>query len=74
MKKHRLKITRERLDELLAGRKRAEIRENDRDFQLGDTLELYLLGTDKTWEFKVTHVHSGLGMQHSYVALSVEKL
>ena len=39
-KTHDLKITQEYFEEVIAGRKRHEIRKNDRDFTLGDWLLL----------------------------------
>ena len=36
--KHKLKIQQEHLDNLISGRKKVEIRLNDRDYQRGDLL------------------------------------
>lgn len=78
MTTHKLKIEPVYLDNLLDGRKKVEIRYNDRDYQVGDVLEF----TDyrgcglnhPTYSFRVTHIHSGLGMADNYVALSVERV
>lgn len=70
-KTHRLKIEQPYLDEILAGRKKSEIRFNDRDYQRGDLLELFVLGSSDKYCFEITHIHSGLGMQEGYVVLSI---
>ena len=72
MAEHTLKIDKEYLDNLLSGRKHCEIRYNDRDYQLHDTITFHDFKGD--YKFRITHVHSGLGMKEGYVALSVEKI
>jgi ASC-1-like (ASCH) protein len=77
--RHDLKIEEEYLENLKTGRKKAEIRLNDRDYQVGDTLRFtdYKVscgGRPTKREFKITHIHSGLGMEKNYVALSVEQI
>ena len=75
--KHTLKIEENYLKNILAGYKKAEIRLNDRDYQLGDILQFnhHIFGTDfEDVLFKVTHIHSGLGMEGNYVALSIEQV
>lgn len=76
---HSLKIGEERLTNLVHGRKKVEIRVNDRDYQAGDTLQFKkerLLSSGQVVSdskfFVITHIHSGLGMQDNYVALSAE--
>lgn len=71
---HQLKIEPQYLENLLSGRKKAEVRVNDRDYQLGDTLEFWDRNSDQFVKFSVTHVHSGLGMEGHYVVLSVEPM
>jgi hypothetical protein len=83
---HELKIEDCYLENLASGRKKVEIRFNDRDYQVGDILLFKKVkeidrichnkGKVKTTEYRftVTHVHSGLGMQEGYVALSVERI
>ena len=69
---HKLKIEENYLKNLISGRKKAEIRNNDRDYQVGDVLIFTdSLGVD--YCFKITHIHSGLGLQEGYVCLSVER-
>ena len=71
---HSLKIDKQYLENLLSGRKKAEVRINDRDYQLGDILEFYNpYPAEKYVYFKITHIHSGLGMEGIYVVLSVEQ-
>jgi hypothetical protein len=82
---HKLKITPERLSNLIAGNKKAELRLNDRDYQMNDFLEFDK--DDPMYEgkrlgvilkspvhFKITHIHSGLGLLPGYVVLSVERV
>jgi len=72
---HKLKIQQEYLDNLVAGVKKVEIRINDRDYQSGDTLEFNdysVHSKPKLYTFKITHIHSGDGMNQNVVALSVE--
>lgn len=66
---HRLKIQSNYLENLLNGRKRVEIRFNDRDYQTGDILQF--CDEKGIYDFCILHIHSGLGMADGYVALSV---
>ena len=75
--KHSLKIEPQYLENLLSGKKTAEIRLNDRDYQVGDILEFYnhmaSFGSRMDYvSFEVTHIHSGLGLKENYVVLSVK--
>lgn len=75
--KHELKIEPEYFDNLVSGRKKAEIRLNDRDYQVGDEIQFYnilhaRIGSNSPI-FVITHIHSGLGMADGYVCLSVEQ-
>jgi len=77
MKTHTLKIKQEYLNEILAENKRSEIRLNDRDYQKGDTMEFTdysEYGTTKQIKLKITHIHSGLGMEPNYVCLSFNRI
>ena len=73
---HKLKIEKNYLVNLMESRKKSEIRANDRDYQLGDTLKFWLSGRGsgigQSVCFKVTHIHSGLGMATGYICLSLE--
>ncbi len=72
---HELKIEDNYLERLKEGKKKAEIRLNDRDYQLGDVLEFkdYKFDEVQTYYFKITHIHSGLGLRENYVCLSVKE-
>jgi ASC-1-like (ASCH) protein len=72
--KHSLKIEPQYLQNLLDGKKRFEVRINDRDYQVGDELEFWDSDYQGYRIFKVLHIHSGLGMKENYVGLSVEQL
>ena len=69
---HCLKIENNYLENLLAGKKKCEIRFNDRDYQRGDILELCGEMGD-LYRFAITHIHSGLGLKDGFVILSVER-
>ena len=84
MKEHKLKIKSDYLENIINGKKKSEVRLNDRDFQCGDIVYLYdykKLGMDKEIKsydkadayYKITHIHSGLGMADNYVVLSFKK-
>lgn len=76
---HELKIEKEYLSNLYNGVKRSEIRFNDRDYQKGDILKFHnttrrVTVGDPEFHlcFRITHIHSGLGLKENYVCLSVE--
>lgn len=75
-KVHALKILPEYLNNIKTGKKKAEIRHNDRDYQVGDVLEFREYDCeDGTWiiyHYSVTHIHVGLGLKENYVVLSIE--
>lgn len=73
MKEHYLKIKDDYLDNLLSGIKKAEVRVNDKDYQAGDTIRFYRWEVGDVY-FRITHIHSGLGMEGHYVVLSVERI
>ena len=66
---HELKIKDEYLDNLISGKKKFEIRYNDRDYQLDDTLMFERWGIQ--YLFGITHIHSGLGLENGYIIMSV---
>lgn len=85
MKAHKLKIKNDYLHNILIGNKKSEVRINDRDFQVGDTVRLYDLDklglSQKIYEndfpqaiYIISHIHSGFGMADNYVILSFKKL
>ena len=73
--RHCLKITDDRYENIVNGRKKAEVRNNDRDFQFGDSITFTdtkgVSRGDESWI--VTHVHSGIGIISGYVVLSIER-
>jgi len=71
MTDHKLKIGRERLINLVLGKKKCEVRFNDRDYQAEDRLIFH--DDIAEYYFVITHVHSGLGLAEGYVVLSVVK-
>ena len=78
---HTLKIEPNYLLRLVAGDKKCEIRENDRDYQVGDILEFYncIVCPEENskfayFYFEITHIHSGLGLRPDYVVLSLKRM
>lgn len=75
---HNLKIWPEHYSAVCAGLKRAELRKNDRDYRVGDTLDLCEWDKDDesfTGEFisvTVTHVADVSDWMPGYVLLSIE--
>ncbi|MBQ6734868.1 MAG: DUF3850 domain-containing protein [Lachnospiraceae bacterium] len=84
MKVHKVKIYESYADAVLSGEKTFEIRDNDRGYQKGDRLRFEVKDdrgvhgilthglNDK--EYKITYVHSGLGMKEGYVALAIKAI
>jgi hypothetical protein len=80
--RHALKIHQHFLIRLLGRQRTFEVRFNDRDYQVGDTIVFLPSDSDKCDvyayydsplpDFKITYVHSGLGVQEGYIVLSVE--
>lgn len=72
---HELKITDERYINILKGDKKAEVRLNDRDYQKGDTIVFTHLNRKARGNnvYVITHIHSGLGLEHGYVVLSLKE-
>lgn len=76
---HELKIATEYFEKVVSKEKLFEIRYNDRNFQVGDTLKLqeYQDGTytGRIIYVKVTYILQGFeGLQPNYVVLSVQLL
>ena len=79
---HELKIKQCFLIHLLEDKKHFEIRKNDRDFQVGDTISFIPLEDDSYDVYKeysaplphakIIYVHTGLGMQDGYAALDLK--
>jgi hypothetical protein len=63
------------------GRKTFEVRENDRDYNAGDIVRFKVIYSDgcqclihplNDEEYRITYVHSGLGMKEGYVVFGIE--
>ena len=80
---HCIKIKESYADAVNEGRKNFEVRLNDRGYNAGDEVaftvvnkfdmtDLYHPLTKK--KFKITYVHSGLGMKEEYVVFGIEEI
>ena len=77
MRTHNIKIEDDYYDNICLGRKKVEIRRNDRDYQGGDILDFLFEDGEMRGDggrYLITHVHSGYGMQEGFVALSIAPL
>jgi ASC-1-like (ASCH) protein len=78
---HKLKIQTNYLQHIYEGKKKFEVRLNDRDYQVGDFIIFDEIPSPidrpadecKT-KFKIIYVHHGLGMQDNYVVLGIEAM
>ena len=79
--KHYLKIWIEHYKDVMSGKKKAEVRFDDRNFNVGDTLVLQeydpisLTYTGRSITKKVTHILNGgmYGIKDKYVVMSLGK-
>lgn len=80
---HYIKIREQYADAVEEGRKNFEVRLNDRGYNAGDEVaftvvnefdmtDLYHPLSEK--KFKITYVHSGLGMEKGYVVFGIKEL
>lgn len=81
---HELKILEPYADAIIQGRKRFDVRRNDRGFNAGDTVRFRVLDRDwmqpilshnlnrKLW--RITYVHSGFGLQPDFVVFGIEEI
>lgn len=77
MSEHVLKIHEQPFNDLLSGEKTAEIRNNDRGFQVGDTVQLHEIAdsyTGRVMHRQVTHVQTGYGLPDGLCVLSYAPL
>lgn len=81
MKTHELKLIEPYFTEVMDGRKRAEIRQNDRDFQLHDILILREYDQEKkqygqrNLHCYISHILKDVaGLDDSYVILSISNV
>ena len=80
---HNIKIKQCFLIHIIEGRKTFEIRKNDRDYQVGDTIT-FLAIEDESYNvydvvgsvpmYEITYIHSGLGMQEGYIVMSIRPI
>lgn len=72
---HQLKIYPQYLQALVNGKKTFEVRKNDRNYQIGDILE-FKDGefSDNFFRFRVSYIHSGIGMLPDYIVMSVQRI
>jgi hypothetical protein len=77
---HNLKVQAKWLARILTKEKTFEVRNNDRDYQVGDTIRYLPLKDDNVDvykirsplpAYKIIYVHSGLGMADGYVVLGI---
>ncbi len=82
--KHSIKIQQPYLRHILEGKKTFEVRKNDRDYQVGDTIYFMPLVDENGYDvygngytaqlFTITYLHQGLGMQEGYCILGIEEI
>ena len=81
MKLHELKIKDKYYEDIACGYKKAELRKNDRDYQVGDLIQ-FIPETinEKYWKYdlyEITHVLKDVpeyGLADGYCILSIERL
>lgn len=81
---HRIKLKEQYAKAVEAGEKTFEIRYNDRGYQKGDLIIFNVVTNDGDDAglntlynlpiYEITYVHSGLGMEHGYVALAIRPI
>ncbi|WP_392559647.1 DUF3850 domain-containing protein [Orbus mooreae] len=76
---HELKILPQNYEDVWNDKKKAELRYNDRDYKVGDTLTLKEWDgkkfTGRCWDFYITHIFDDeTYLQKGYVMLSIEML
>ena len=79
---HFIKILESYADAIIDGRKKFEVRQNDRGYNAGDKVCFKVLYQDKILfpthplnykTYVITYVHSGLGLQNNYVVFGFEE-
>lgn len=78
---HDIKLNNIYAERIVSGKKKFEVRLNDRDYQVGDMLRLNPVSgkVDEIIKYKVItaeieYVHSGLGLQENYVILGLKNI
>lgn len=78
---HIIKIFESYADAIVDGRKTFEVRENDRGYNAGDKVQFKVIYSDGIQftshplydkVYRITYVHSGLGMENNYVVFGIE--
>ena len=78
--KHSIKIEQHYLIHIVEGIKTFEVRKNDRDYQVGDTIYFMPIESKGGYDvyksgysthFRITYVHHCFGMQEGYVVLGI---
>lgn len=80
--KHKLKTWPDYYHEVISGKKPFEVRYNDRNFQVGDTLSLLEWSpefedyTGKQCDFEVTYILEGgaFGIEEGYVVMAIKEV
>lgn len=79
---HQIKIREEYADAVLSGEKSFEVRENDRNYQKGDTVQFQVVDNLSFptihplnyRRFLITYVLSGWGLKDNWVAFSIKQI
>ena len=79
---HEIKIDKSYADAIVDGRKKFEVRLNDRGYNAGDKVK-FIVMDDNYFEnyshplneciYDITYVHSGLGMKENYVVFGIKE-
>lgn len=79
---HIIKILEPYADAIIDGRKKFEVRQNDRGYNAGDKIWFRVIYPDKTIfsthplnkkRYSITYVYSGAGLQNNYVVFGIEE-
>lgn len=75
---HHIKCKPEYFEPLIAGLRSADVRENDRDYKVGDELKIFEFGpkghTGRYTSRRITHIIKGFpAVESNYVVLSLGK-
>ncbi len=80
---HEIKLREDYIEPVLSGNKNFEVRLNDRGYQKGDLVKftpisrggvLYVCGALQSKTYKITYVHSGLGLKEDYVVFGIKEV
>ena len=78
-KLHEIKLLSEFADDVYAGRKSFEVRKNDRDYRVGDTVRFRVIGNENAVNhplnarlYEITYVLSGWGIEDGFVVFGIK--